>query len=292
MAAPPAPVTKFVFSFHDNLGGITDTWFSTVATPAQGTPPPYLAAYVTARLGLSGAQTQFDKVRVSTLGAPRNTRVWFPNNMGLPNPPVGTFSLSTRAGVDQSDAPFLAIMMNKLSGTTSGRWFFRGSPDELAILGGQLFNTSAFTDAVAALKTAIIGAAFGWAAVNPAVIPPTAITAIAPNPGGDGTQVITLAGTPLTGLTVGTRMQVRIRRVTIPSWLNGGLTVTVASNNTVQTIRQTPVVQFISGQGQMTFPNRTLFIALTDLQPESVRERKAGRPFGLWRGRGKGRVPV
>jgi hypothetical protein len=286
-----APGSKIVFSFHDNLGGITDTWY-TLTNPASSVPFATLANYVQYRLGISGAQTVFDKIRVSTIGAARQTSVYFPSQLPAGSATSGFFAFRTgaRRTIDQSDAPFTAILMNKLSGTTSGRIFFRGGPDELSVLGGMLLSSAEWTMAFNNYVNAVMANAFGWVAVQAPVNGPQNILSAVAQP--DGTILFTLAGPLFVAPFNSVRAQVRVRRCTSPSWLNGGLTVTPLTATTCLSIRQTPVVGFQPGQAQMYVPNRSLFLQTTAMNCEEIRSRKAGRPFGLFRGRSKARVPV
>ena len=285
-----SPATKLTFYFHDNLGGFTDTWYS-LTSPAFVFTAAQLVLYIRYRLRISGAQTTFDKCRVSLLSSPRQTATFFPNDFPSGEPMTGQFTLSGGPPVDQSDAPFTAVMINKLSTSTMGRWMMRGSPDEVAVLGGQLLTTSNFVYGIQQMYTrAISPLGLGWAAIQPGL--PNYQNLLSAVIQEDGTVIFTVAGNLFTAPFNTVRVQARIRRLIDPSWLNGGITVTPLSATTCRSIRQTPVVAFVPGDGQMWIPNRTLFIPCTGLNAESVRSRKAGRPFGLYRGRQKGRVPV
>ena len=118
---------KIVFTFADNLGAFSDTWYMPTG-PATTFNPSLLQTYVVKRLALSGMQTSFQKVRVSTIGTPRQARSYFPSDFSLtPATVVGSYRNPSGDPTLPTDAPFTAIMVNKISTSTIGRWFLAES---------------------------------------------------------------------------------------------------------------------------------------------------------------------
>ncbi len=287
---------KILYKFHDQLGGFSDYWIDNQATISNPPGGALLRSYLNTRLGLSGIQTTWDYLRLSSFNTnpptPRQVITYYPSDAAFSAVTItGSFIQSGRLSTqlpDDSDYKGTAFNMRKFSSDSfSGRLFFRGIPDSCVITGGLINRTANFEQALSAFQATIVNNHWGWIGLAKTAGAPWLITAVVQN--ADGTITITTGGTPFQGLTAPAHVQARISGQGIPANINGQMTLQVLTPNTAQSIRPIGIRPFVQGSGKL-FTYTQIFHPLARLTVVGATQRKAGRPFGDSPGRSRNRV--
>jgi len=274
---------KATFFWNVNQAGLSESWYLPGPANPLLVPLAGLGTYIQRRLGVSGAQTQFDYVRLSSVGASRQVQVYYPEDFAAAS------ILITPAPRSNGDSDFggTALLIRKISGLFFSRFFLRGVSDNMIASGGLYKPTAAYAGYITSLQTFLVGAGYAWSGVGTPPNPPAGITTAVQN--ADQTIAFTLAGNLFTGVPIGNRVVVRISRQVAPRYLNGSYTVTVLAANQCMTIKPYPLSGFIAGTGRMSMSGQS-YKVITALEVEKVVKRGPGRPSGLYRGRAKNRV--
>lgn len=277
------PDTKLTFFFHAGIQGFSESYIVPGYGP-QSILPSALTTYIQKRMLISGPDTVFDYCRASEVGSPRLAFAYYPGTLGLVAPVKGNAGYSL-AGTDQPDS---ALILRRQNGSNWSLQYLRGIPDVCVSQAGQYTPSGPYnTDLLAFMRFVSVTQGWAWRGINKAAQVSAIIAGIVINPG-DGTGLITMA-TPLFQVgQVGKRVAVRISRVNSPRNLNGPLTVTVVSPVVCASLNQLAIAGFVANQGRMTMSPVQNFV-ITAMTLEKPGERKAGRPFGVPRGRAPNR---
>lgn len=282
---------KLTWFLHDGKGGFSESFYVNGVTLEAFDPTP-LDVYIDARMGIAGAQTAWDYLRINQTVPPlqKKVRVYVPGDdpFGL-SPVTGKFATNVEGPLKNSDFSGTSLLVRKIAADFSfARIFLRGIPDDVVDEGGQYKPYGLWNRAWEAYVRAVKVMNFGWeSATVPVANSPAPITNMVM--GTDGIVTIT-AGSPIfAGLAVGSSLVVRVSKQRTPANINGTLTVYVKDASNVVTARPIAILPFIQGAGVIGYKT-SQFIRINDLEIEGVTERKPGRPFGLYHGRQRNRV--
>jgi hypothetical protein len=281
---------KVVYVYAVNGQSFSELWYQNVADASAPTLPG-IVGYVSRRLAFSGSQTVFQRVRISTIGSRFSNRVYSAqqlqqNGLGSAS---GSVQPNGALGSTETDAADVTLLVNCSSGIRSRRIFVRGIPDFIVQNGGQYVPSAYFTSAFNSWVTWVTGSStpYGWFGqpANPTRIQ---ITNIIP---AGGQLAFTLAGAGLFGAGPNyANVPVRIRGLPHPwAYLNGALTVLPNSSVACTGIRAYPVPSStpptLPVTSQMYLQNPGVWYPCTSAGVEGITSRKAGRLFGVPRGR-------
>jgi hypothetical protein len=277
---------KVTFFYHDNLAGFSESWYVPSATDPNAIGIGILGQYLNGRMALSGQQTTFDYCRVSTIGVARQVLVYPFDVMNPLYNTIGTYSVNRT--VQTSDFGGTALVVRKNAGFFYSRFFLRGIPDVVVDDGGLYQAPAAYETNLATLATVLNANGWAWkASSGPLFAPSNILTAVQQN---DGTIIFGMSGFPFNAIAAQTHLNVRINGQVSPPYLNGPIVVVVLANNSCQTLRKIPLVNFVAGTGKMSASNVNVYRVITSLKVEKVVKRGPGRPFGLYRGRARNRL--
>lgn len=271
--------SKITFFFRTNVQGFSESYIIPGQDP-QSVLVADLVTYVQRRMAICGPQTTWEYVRISSVGNPRLVQIYYPG-APFPNAPV---SGNPFYNVSGSNDPDTALIVRRTNAAQFSLQYLRGIPDGVTSYGGIYTPFGPFAADLASFFAHMTNTLkWAWRSNNKALTVSSLIANAFIN-GADGTGAFTLA-TPLFPLNlVGKRVAVRISRVNTPRSLNGPLTVTVKDPSTAVTLNQLALSSFAPNVGRMTYTPSTNTV-IAQMKVEKAGERKAGRPFGVARGR-------
>lgn len=277
---------KISFFYHDQLSGFSESWIDNAASPTD-LPIARILTYLNTRMGVSGTQTIWDYVRVSSTIAAnaRKVKIYIPSDpIFNQTPKNGQYNF--HGNPTDSDFGGTRFLVRKVAADLSfARVFFAGFPDLTVATGGLYVPPPTFADDFSLWVANVKANNWGWFSrtVN-AVNSPAALTNITNN--NDGTLVLTV--NPLSPIFAPfaqfQSVVIRVRGQGIPKNINGQLTVKKLTDNTCQTVHPIAIQQFVLGTGQVILKTNA-FAQVDTMFVERVTKRGPGRPFGLYRGR-------
>lgn len=282
---------KLTYFMRDGAGDFTESWYLAGASAPDAVTAAQLCQYIDARMDISGGQTSLIKVRVSTVDTARQVRLWYPQ--ALAAAAGGTHRFIGNAGTSghssttlDSDFSATSLLCRKLAGLRFSRLFLRGIPDDIVQTGGRYAPYPYFVTKFNVWKAVVVGG-YSWRGVLGTQPAPSLVTAAVTQ--ADASCLITVADTLFTGKALGSKLVVRINGQKSPANLNGSITVSVVSPTQCRTVNALSVNNFSVSTGYMTIKNVN-YIAITDIVPERIVAKKAGRPTDQSPGRSRRRV--
>jgi hypothetical protein len=288
---------KVIFNYQVNSQGFSETLYYNGMISAI--TPAVLVPVVKARMGFSGAQTQFLSVSVRTIGTrfAAFNQSWQQLNWATPAnvPQFGTYTPSGSTDTD-TDVPATACLVNCASSTRGRRMFVRGIPDLIFGRGGVFIGTGVFAAQfakwVAILTANAPNSVWGW--WGQGVNPRYNITGFTDTAGQlnivFGGNIFPLPTPPATYQNT----PIRLRGLPHPfAYFNGPMVVLPTSQTACTSIRVFPfppvaTLEITTAQGYLQagsqfYPFNTMGIA------SFASTRRPGRPSSEHRGRQRNR---
>jgi hypothetical protein len=279
---------RATFAFSGKKQG----WSESYVFPADNTTPLLLFGttiqpIAIARANLLAREYVLDACRVAKIRLGDGTPV--KRQVKLFSPDLGP-SLQTVANTGEQPRSCLVVQASGADGQGTKHVFMRGIPDAIAIDGGDIDPNGAggFGARFATWRGLMLAAGAGWLG-DLKVGEPFNVEGYVSNPG--LTVSFSLAGTPLNGVAVNSRVPIRFKQINGKSKLNGLQTVIVDSPSSCTTVRAIAVADYTAGGvGQRYNPIRP-FHAAGDWGMSLIRTRDTGRPSYATRGR-RSAVPL